>query len=44
MGTILEKITTWVGEKMATLSLQQCCVFAAYEPEMPEELEEVEHM
>ena len=41
MGTILEKVTAWIGEKFAGLSLQQCCILFAYEPEMPEELEEV---
>lgn len=38
MVTFFENAAAWIGEKMAMLSLQQCCTLLSYEPEMPEEL------
>lgn len=38
MATFFENAAAWIGEKVASLSLQQCCIYLSYEPEMPEEL------
>lgn len=41
MGAFFDIFTTWIGEKMAIWSTEQCCTLASYEPEMPEELDEL---